>query len=633
MKNYGFIKAGFAVPQLSIGNPDSNAAKIIQLIRQASSSGIKIIVFPELSITSYTSQDLFGNVSLLENSIKALISIAENTKFENILSVVGLPVMWGNSLYNCAAAVCRGEILGLVPKSYIPNYKEFYESRWFTSGKDIKGCSITIGGKEVPFGTDILLRDTTYAGITVGIEICEDLWVPNPPSSTLATCGAVIICNLSASNGLVGKNDYRKSLISSQSARTVSGYIYASSGISESTTDAVFDGAGFIYENGIPLCESELYSFEDQIVHSDIDIERLLLDRTRTGTFDTRHNDCRIIDYALEEVFTDIERPVDPHPFVPSNESDLKKRCIEIITIQSRGLAARIKSIGSPKAVIGLSGGLDSTLALLVTIKAFTDIGKPLSDIIGVTMPGFGTTGMTLNAVTELCSELGIGLENIGIKDISELMFEKIGQEPAVHDITYENVQARARTYILMSMANKHGGIVIGTGDLSEIALGWSTYNGDHISMYNVNSSIPKTLVKFLIKQLSTMDFSKKAAEILERILGFPITPELLPSDGKNFVQDTEEKIGPYELNDFFLYYFVRFGFSAEKIVYLCVKAFRDRYSETDIKRHYDNFIKRFFASQWKRDCVPGGPKVGSIDLSPRSSWRMSTESCMNIFR
>lgn len=632
MNNFGFIRAAAAVPFGKVADVPYNVTQVISQITEAHSKGTHIIVFPELVLPSYTCGDLFLNSSLLESSIEGLLEICDKTKDMGILTLIGLPVRCKNKLFNCAALLNRGKILGIIPKQLIPNYREFYEARWFSSAQDFKNETITIGGHEVPFGVNFLFREKNNHGIIVGVEICEDIWMPIPPSSTQALNGATIICNLSASNILTAKNEYRKLLLESQSAKCIAGYIYSSCGPGESTTDVVFDGSGFIYENGTMLSKTTRFLRENQIIYGDIDVEKLINERIKMNSFMQHQDSFECINFEIENPNFQVERSFNPHPFVPAVKEKRDERCHEIFNIQASALAKRFDTIPGTKAVIGLSGGLDSTLALLVVIKACELVNKSRDHIIGITMPGFGTTNATYKSVKKLCDAFGISLKISDIKDISSLMFDKLGHSHSDHTTVYENVQARARTYVLMSEANKQGGIVIGTGDLSEIALGWCTYNADHISMYNVNSSVPKTLVKYLINWVAETEVNDQVRDILLEILAHPISPELLPSDGEEVAHKTEDTLGPYELHDFFLYNSVRFGFKYEKVLFMAESAFKGLYPPERIKEVLDIFIKRFFRNQWKRDCVPAGPKIGSLDLSPRGSWRMPAEAEFKIF-
>ena len=634
MNNYGFIKVAGAIPFNKVCGIEHNTNQIIKLIKEASLKNASIIVFPELSITSYTCGDLFHQESIIEKSKNALFKIANATKDIQILSLVGVPITNNNKLYNCAAAINKGKIIGIVPKSYIPGYREFYEPRWFSGIETDFYKNIILNNTVIPFGNDLLFIDKDNEKIIIGIEICEDLWMPIPPSSYQALAGAIILCNLSASNALIAKSEYRKEIVKNQSSRCIASYIYVSSGMGESTTDVVFDADATIIENGIVLAESKRFLRANQVIYSDIDIERLIIDRIHQNIGQPTKS-YRFIDFESFNKNVKINRNISPHPFIPEKGDKLDIRCNEIFNIQSAGLAKRFEALPkNTKAIIGISGGLDSTLALLVIIKTFKILKKKLKDIIAITMPGFGTSSTTYNNTVNLCKTLKITFKELNIKDISTLMINKIDHSLDKKDIVYENIQARARTYILMTAANKYNGIVIGTGDLSEIALGFTTYNGDHISMYNVNSSVPKTLVKFLIKWIAKNEFND-IKKILLGILEQPISPELLPPEevkSKGISQKTERLIGPYELHDFFLYYFIRFSFNAKKILFLAEKAFEKKYDKNTIKKWLKVFYKRFFKNQWKRDCVPAGPKIGNVDLSPRGSWRMPSEAEINTF-
>jgi NAD+ synthase (glutamine-hydrolysing) len=638
MYNNGFVRVAAAVPYGSVAGITANTSTIISLIEKGVEQNVSVVVFPELSITGYTCGDLFHRTSIIEDSITAICTIAEETASLPVMSIVGLPVINENQLYNCAAVIQGGTILGIVPKSFIPGYREFYEPRWFSGSNSNYSDTLFINKKQVPFGTDLLFKHNTFTELIIGIEICEDVWVPIPPSSYQALAGATLLCNLSASNVLVGKRDYRRDLIINQSARCLAAYCYVSAGTFESTTDVVFDADATIVENGVVVVESERFLRDSQLICADVDIERLVTDRVRQNSMGGSEKEYRVIEWNCEipETTTrkgeELKHPVKKHPFVPSVKQQLSERCNEIFTIQATGLARRIESVPGIKAIIGVSGGLDSTLALLVTVRAFTMLDRPLDNITAVTMPGFGTTDRTYNNAVTLCNELGVSLDEIPIRKISSTMFEMVNHDENDHSPVYENIQARARTYVLMTRANQEGALVIGTGDLSEIALGWSTYNGDHISMYNVNSSIPKTLVRFLVSWAADTIFQSPVTEILEDVVEQPISPELLPTDGQTVTHKTEDTIGPYELHDFFLYNFMRYGYRPTKIMLLAEIAFKGIYSKDVIKKWLVTFYRRFFSNQWKRDCVPAGPKVGSIDLSPRGTWRMPSEADVNDF-
>ena len=625
ISSLGFVKVAAAIPEVRVADCSFNAEKIIQLIKNAADAGVQIVCFPELSISAYTCGDLFFHSLLLEQSEAALLRIAESTVSANIIAIVGLPIRVGGALFSAAAVIQSGEILGIVPKTHIPNYNEFYEKRWFVSGNDTSVDSIEINGNVVPFGSKLLFgnKDCSFA-----IEICEDVWTAIPPSSYHAMQGAHIIFNLSASNELTGKNDYRKSLISQQSARCYAGYVYVSSGWGESTTDVVFTGNGFIYENGTLLAESKRFSFEEQLIISEIDVERLIFDRMKKASWKAGDKDYRIIPVLLpatEEVC--LTRKVAPYPFVPTQDM-FGEKCEEVFSIQVGGLAKRILHTQAKSCVIGISGGLDSTLALLVCVKTYDKLNLPRKDIVGVTMPGFGTTDRTYNNAIHLMKSLGITIREISIAAACRQHFEDIGHDPSVHDVTYENTQARERTQILMDIANQMNGLVIGTGDMSELALGWATYNGDHISMYGVNAGVPKTLVKHLVAWVAENQSDEQSKPILLDVIDTPVSPELLPATAAGEIsQKTEDLVGPYELHDFFLYYTVRFGFSPEKIRFLSRQAFAGMHPDTVIDRWITVFFRRFFNQQFKRSCLPDGPKVGSINLSPRGDWRMPSDA------
>ncbi|MCX7821051.1 MAG: NAD(+) synthase [Brevinematales bacterium] len=625
MFKYGFLRIACAAPILKIADPFFNIEKHIELIKKAEKNKSDIILFPELSITSYSCGDLFHNTSLRNKTILAVEKLLKETVNIQTLLVFGAPLVFNNKLYNTAIVAQKGKILGIVPKTYIPNYGEFYEKRWFESGGSKKNEIINLFGYDIPFGRDILFSMEEKQEVKIGVEICEDLWVVDPPSSEYAKNGAIILLNLSASDAIVTKDEYRKLLVKTQSAKTISAYAYANTGLFESTTDMVFDGSCFIFENGVEIASSKRFSIDSELIFGDIDTEFLIYERSRLTSFENTTSQMRNIFFNMRNEDGEIIRKIDPLPFVPKDKKTLEERTEEIFNIQVSGLIRRLKSIKEPKAVIGLSGGLDSTLAFLVVIEAFKRLKLPLNYVFPITMPGFGTTSKTLNNVKKLCKLYNVNLEVMDIKKISKEVFKSIGHPEGKTDIIFENTQARARTYLLMMRANQVGGIVIGTGDLSEIALGFCTYNGDHISMYNVNAGVPKTLVRFVIER-KAIESEKEIKKILFEILEQPISPELLPPTDGKITQKTEEKIGPYELHDFFLYNFVRMGFSYDKILFLASIAFNGKYDHTVIEKWLKLFIDRFFTNQWKRDCVPAGPKVGSVDLSPRSSWRMPSE-------
>lgn len=626
-----FIKVAAACPITRVGDTDFNKKEILSCIKEANMVNTKVIVFPELSISSYTCGDLFLHNTLLTNSINAIEYILKETKNIDMLITIGAPLLYHNALYNCGYVLYKGKILGIVPKSYIPNYSEFYEKRWFTEGLNITSKTVDFSfQKDVPFGTNLLFSCDDF---TFGIEICEDLWVTIPPSSYLALMGANIIGNLSASNELVSKADYRRALVQNQSARSICGYIYSSAGVYESSTDLLFSGHLLITENGTTLCENERFQRENQVIYSIIDLFKLKAERLKNLSFRDSSKilfkEPEIINFSYDDTtILNFNRYIDKHPFVPSNKSLRNERCKEIFNIQSSALAKRFEHTKSQKAVVGISGGLDSTLALLVIVKTFKLLNLPMKNIITITMPGFGTTDRTYNNAVTLCKELGCDFREVNIVKAALQHFEDIGHDAKIHDVTYENVQARERTQILMDVANKEGGLLIGTGDLSELALGWCTYNGDHMSMYSVNPSIPKTLVRYLVKYVAENESTPIASKTLLDILDTPVSPELLPKDAKgNIAQKTEDIVGPYELHDFFLYHFIKHGSSKERIFFLAKEAFKDDYSEEEIKKWLDKFMWRFFTQQFKRSALPDGPKVGSISLSPRGDWRMPSDA------
>lgn len=636
--DYGFVKVAAAVPELRVADCGYNSEKIIKMIGEAEKSGAQIVVFPELAITAYTCADLFQQQLLLSGARAALARIVEETSKFEIVSIIGMPLMSENQLFNCAVVIQGGKILGVVPKTYIPGYKEFYEERWFASGAKALNPFINISGMDVPFGTDLLFESAGPDPVCFGVEICEDLWAPIPPSSYQAIAGASILFNLSASNEIIGKSEYRHELVKQQSGKCVAGYIYVSSGVDESTTDVVYGGHVLIAENGGILGESERFLRKAHMTVGEIDVQRLMNDRLKNTSFmeGLPAKNFRKLSFKLKALDFDkaeFSRTVDPHPFVPSDKSARDIRCREIFAIQTTGLAKRLKHTGSQNVVLGVSGGLDSTLALIVAAKTFGLLGIPAENITAVTMPGFGTTDITYENAVRLIKSFGATLKEINIKQACLQHFSDIGHDPSIHDVTYENVQARERTQILMDIANKQGGLVIGTGDLSELALGWCTYNGDHMSMYSVNCSIPKTLVKYLVQWAADNVTEKASAEVLLRILATPITPELLPPDENGgILQKTEDIVGPYELHDFFLYHMLRYGAPPKKIEFLAGKAFNGVYGNDTIKHWLRIFFRRFFAQQFKRSCLPDGPKVGTISLSPRGDWRMPSDATAEMW-
>lgn len=651
--NYGYVKVASAIPAVRVGDVAYNVEQIENLVIQAEGKGVEVIVFPELSLTGYTCQDLFRQQLLLDRVEQGVMRLMDFTRKLDIIAIVGAPIPVGNLLLNCAVVIQKGHVLGMVPKFYLPNYSEFYEKRWFASAQDLRDMELRYAGNVVNMTADIQLFRTAD-GVLFGIEICEDVWAPAPPSNKLALAGADIVFNLSASDELIGKHDYLKSLLSQQSARTMTGYVYSSCGFGESTQDVVYGGNAMIYENGKLLAEAARFSLEPQMMMTQIDVEKLRSERRGNSTYVNAQRNVkfslldkqfgiRIIDAFPKEIEREfkLERTVSPHPFIPAME-DMEVSCEEIFNIQVMGLVKRLVHTHAETAVIGISGGLDSTLALLVCVKAFDKLKRSRKGIVGVTMPGFGTTGRTYNNAMELMRSLGITVKEVSIVDAVTQHLEDINHDISVHDVTYENSQARERTQVLMDMANKLNGMVVGTGDLSELALGWATYNGDHMSMYGVNASVPKTLIRYLVNYVAQREVDDQSAQTLQDIIDTPISPELIPADEKgNIQQKTEDLVGPYELHDFFLYYFLRFGFSPKKILMLAKNAFIENkskrvklgpndpetYDEETIKKWLRVFVRRFFSQQFKRSCLPDGPKVGSVSLSPRGDWRMPSDA------
>lgn len=634
--NYGFIKVASAVPSVKVADCKYNVEQIEQQIILAEGQGVEIIVFPELSLTGYTCQDLFRQNLLLETTESAMLMLLDFTRQLNIISIVGLPIAVGDLPLNCAAIIQKGQILGIVAKEYLPNYNEFYEKRWFASVQDLRTTELRFAGNQInlSFTPQIFV---TCDGVRFGVEICEDVWAPTPPSNHLALAGADIIFNLSASDELIGKHDYLCKLLAQQSARTITGYVYSSAGFGESTQDVVYGGNALIFENGHLLQSGPRFAMTPQMQVAQIDVERLRTERRGNTTYVNAQRRMIGEDVIFKNAHSILpkdfvlERPVDAHPFIPSPDM-MEKSCEEILNIQVMGLAKRLDHTSCQKVVIGISGGLDSTLALLVCAMTFDKLGLDRSGIIGVTMPGFGTTDRTYTNAIKLMQSLRITIREISIAKSVTQHFEDIGHDISVHDTTYENSQARERTQILMDVSNQEGGLVIGTGDLSELALGWCTYNGDHMSMYAVNASIPKTLIACLVKFVAgTMDADTSAT--LHDVVDTPISPELVPADEDgNIQQKTEDLVGPYELHDFFLYYFMRHGFRPMKIFLLAQKAFEGQYEDDVIKHWLKTFFRRFFSQQFKRSCLPDGPKVGSISLSPRGDWRMPSDASSELW-
>jgi NAD+ synthase (glutamine-hydrolysing) len=624
---FGFYRVAAAVNKTTVANPTQNAIEILNLLDQASQKNVSITVFPELTLTGYTVADLFLNQTLIQQQYDALESILNKTQTLSTVAIIGFALLHQNRLYNTAVVCQKGKVLGIIPKSYLPNKKEFYEKRQFNSGITIQNQTTTLFEQETPFGTDLLFKGQNE--ILFGVEICEDLWTVTPPSNQMAINGANLIFNLSASNELIGKAEYREELVRTQSARCMSAYVYASSGVGESTTDTVYGGHAIIAEYGSTLQQNERFKLESHLITADIDLQRLNWLRLNESSYgDTQTTEFRTIQLDKTPNIEKLERFISATPFVPSQFQEKTKRCDEIVNIQAHALIKRMQHTHIQKAVIGISGGLDSTLALLSTHKAFELMSWDSKDIIAITMPGFGTTSRTKNNAVELCKALNVTLREVDITKLALMEFEAIGHEVNDHSVTYENVQARARTSILMNTANREGGLVIGTGDLSEIALGWSTYNGDHMSMYALNAGIPKTLIQYVIESFKS---NETIAHIIDDILATPISPELLPHEADEIAQETESIIGPYELHDFFLYHLLKYGATPQKILFLANHAF-EHYDEATIKKWLKKFIWRFFTQQFKRSCMPDAPKVGSIALSPRADWKMPSDADVKIW-
>ena len=631
MNEYGYVKVGASTVELKVANTIYNVEMIKKQIDEAINKNIQIISFPELSITGYTCGNLFNQDVLIDASYEGIKDLVNYSKDKMIVIIVGAPIKCENKLYNCAVVINDGKVLGIVPKTYIPNYNEFYEMRWFKSSNDLKVKEINLFNETVPIGVDLIFTSKLNDELKFGVEICEDVWSLYPKSNDYASKGANIIFNLSASNEITGKYEFRKELIKMQSIKTISGYVYASSGINESSTDLLFSGSSLIYENGKLLGENNRFEFNSNLIYGDIDIKRLINDRRKNTSFISNNDKEYRNVYFITSKNNSISRKYNKYPFVPSNEEKREERCKEIINIQSSALAKRLKHTNIKKCVVGVSGGLDSTLAFLVIKQAFEKLKIDNKNIIAVTMPGFGTTNRTYENALDLIKINNATLKEIDIKKACLVHYSDIDQDINNHDITYENAQARERTKILMDIANKENALVIGTGDLSELALGWCTYNGDHMSMYSVNSSIPKTLVKYLVKYIADTD--RKNKKVLYDILSTPISPELLPADEKgNIKQITEDKIGPYMLHDFYLYHFLRYGASPKKIYMLAIDTFSSEYSKEEILKWLKVFLKRFFTQQFKRSCMPDGVKVGSISLSPRGDLRMPSDASYDIW-
>ena len=629
MKN-GFVKVAAATPDIRVADVEFNTQNIINAMEEAQKNGAKILVFPELCVTGYTCSDLFDHSVLLKASRKALLEIAENTNDKDMLVFVGAPLEVNGKLYNVAAAMNQGEIIGFTTKTFLPNYGEFYEMRQFTPGPQTVR-EITFEGKKIPFGPQILFQAEGMEELVVAAEICEDVWSPIPPSIQAALEGATVIVNCSASDETIGKDTYRRALISGQSARLISGYIYANAGEGESTTDLVFGGHNIIAENGTVLKESSRYV--NEIIYSELDLQRITGERRKNTTFQPLDEETLVrIPFTVEETKTFLTRTFPKKPFVPSDEQTRAQRCEEILTIQAMGLKKRLAHTNARTAVVGISGGLDSTLALLVTARAFDMLGRDKKDIIAVTMPCFGTTDRTYRNACEMSKKVGATLIEVPIADAVNVHFRDIGHDPEDHSVTYENCQARERTQVLMDIANKTWGMVIGTGDLSELALGWATYNGDHMSMYGVNASVPKTLVRHLVKYAADDTKDEALKNVLYDVLDTPVSPELLPPKDGDIAQKTEDLVGPYELHDFFLYFMLRFGYEPSKIFRIACMTFDGEYDKETIFKWLETFCRRFFSQQFKRSCLPDGPKVGTVALSPRGDWRMPSDACVAVW-
>jgi NAD+ synthase (glutamine-hydrolysing) len=634
LHDFGFFRSAVISPDLRVADVCFNSRQIISAIHEVAQQGCQLAVFPELCITGYTCADLFFQTSLLSQARIALVDIARVTKVEEIAVIVGLPLDVNGRLYNSAAFIKNGYILGIVPKSYLPTTNEYYEKRWFTSGLGITSLSIPIDGTRIPFGVDLLFQAEDLPDCKIGIEICEDLWAVEPPSSEMALAGATLIVNPSASNELLSKAEYRRELVKQQSARCITAYIYADAGPGESSTDVVFAGHSLIAENGMILTETERFHFSTQVAIADIDFQRLTHERWLSSSFTTSKNRqaYRLIPFQLSSKHipapSTLRRPLTSTPFVPTDPDQRARHCQEIINIQSTGLAKRLQHIQAQRVSLAISGGLDSTLALLVTCRSFDMLGLSRQGIITLSMPGFGTTSRTRNNAERLAELLGVSIRQIPILEAVQKHFQDIGHDENDHDITYENAQARERTQVLMDVANQINGLAVGTGDLSELALGWCTFNGDHMSMYHVNAGVPKTLVRYLIEWCADSEYSGETASVLHDICATPITPELLPLDAEQHLQqETETIIGPYVLHDFFLFYIVRYGFSPRKVFYLARLAFENEYQPEVILKWLKLFYTRFFANQFKRSAMPDGPKVGSVALSPRGDWRMPSDA------
>jgi len=635
---YGFVNVAAAIPAVRVGDPMYNAAETVRLMNEAMTQQVEAVVFPELGLTGYSCQDLFNDRTLIDAAMDALEKILDDTADNPVVAIVGMPILAGDALLNCAVVIQSGRVKGVVAKTYLPNYGEFYEKRWFVSGKDIRPIDMYIGEDLVHIsGVPQVFNAYNFR---FGVELCEDVWAATPPSNDLARAGANVVFNLSASDDLIGKHSYLKSLLQQQSARTLSCYVYASCGYGESTQDVVYGGNALIYDNGRLVAESERFSMKPQLVVAQVDVDRLDGERSANTTFACSPylGEVNVVDIHEINQTRQLTCDIDPLPFIPKS-GDMAASCEEILNIQTMGLARRIDHTHARSVVVGISGGLDSTLALLVAVRAFDKLGRDRKGIIGVTMPGFGTTDRTHDNAVSLMQSLGVAMREISIAASVRQHFADIGHDMAQHDVTYENSQARERTQILMDLANKEGGFVVGTGDLSELALGWATYNGDHMSMYGVNAGVPKTLIKHLVRYMAMNGVDDKSRSTLLDIIDTPISPELIPADKDGQIsQKTEDLVGPYELHDFFLYNYLRFGFHPRKIFAMACRAFDGRqegaghYDETVIKHWLTTFFRRFFAQQFKRSCLPDGPKVGSVSLSPRGDWRMPTDAAAALW-
>ena len=625
----GFLRVGCASFHVKLADVDYNANQIIDYMNKAQKENIQVLTLPELCLTGYTIEDLFYQKRVLNEVHKQINLIVEKTYKKNMLVVFGAPLVHMNKLYNCAIVAFDGQILGVIPKTYIPTYHEFYEGRHFAKALN-ETTEIMINGKNYPFGTQLIFEDTNLQHLKIGVEICEDLWAPLPPSTYHCLNGATLILNPSASNDLTTKSDYRRLLVSSHSAKLVCGYVYCNAGLGESTTDVVFSNHHIIAENGSLL--EEAIQYEEGLIYSDMDLEKIVSERIEMSTYENRNDHYTYIPFSLHEEDLELERYYEPHPFVPHDETQRDLRCKEVFDIQIHGLIQRIKATHTKKVVIGISGGLDSTLALLVADMAYKKLGYPSKDIIAVTMPCFGTTSRTKNNALLMMEELKVTSLTVDITDAVNQHFKDIQHDPNIHDVTYENCQARERTQVLMDIANQEGGIVIGTGDLSEVALGWSTYNGDHMSMYGVNVSVPKTLVRYLVDYISSLYKGEVLESVLQDILNTPVSPELIPASDDQITQKTEDIVGPYELHDFFLYHHVRFHYEPRKLFRIACLAYQEQYNHETIKKWLTLFYRRFFTQQFKRSCIPDGPKVGSVALSPRGDLRMPSDSSVDAW-